>query len=237
MRQFSKEHPMNHPKSYQFDLPSAGRPAPHALNEKLYPGVEKHWEAATSRRIFDPIYGVNTLVIHATAGFSSEGAMSVMRAHKASWHWLVPDEDEPQHGHFVWACAPEARAAWHVRNSASHRDVNGGKKRVNHFSLGVEIVNSQGSKGADAFSEWQIEATAAIARYCWAKYPHMRHVVSHARLDPGHRSDPGSHFPWEQFRSLVLQGGNVAREKLVALAKPLERIAPAAAGIADCCGG
>jgi N-acetylmuramoyl-L-alanine amidase len=123
---------------------------------------------------------------------------------QASWHWLVPDENEPEHGQLVWACAPEARAAWHVRNDCSHPKVNGGATKVNHWSLGIEVVNAQTPN--DTFSDWQVEATAQIVRYCWAKYPNLKQVVSHAKLDPDRRSDPGKHFPWERFKKLVLNG-------------------------------
>jgi N-acetyl-anhydromuramyl-L-alanine amidase AmpD len=193
---------MPDPKTYQFDLPATGTPNHATIPEQLYPGVQEYWERSTSSRIFDAILGVKAVVIHATAGSSSQGAVSVMRNGKASFHWLVPDEDEPQHGNIVWACAPEARAAWHVQNSRSHRDVNGGANRVNHWSLGIEVVNAQ--VAADAFSDWQVEATARIVRYCWAKYPNLKHVVSHAKLDPSRRSDPGDNFPWPRFKSLVL---------------------------------
>ena len=123
----------------------------------------------------------------------------------ASFHWLVPDEYEDAHGRVVWVCAPEARAAWHVRSSCGHPDVNGGATRVNHWSLGIEIVNRQ--EGTDAFSAWQVDITAQIVRYCWAKYPNLRHVVSHARLDPDRRTDPGPSFPWGRLRQLVRGGG------------------------------
>jgi N-acetylmuramoyl-L-alanine amidase len=195
---------MADPRTYQFDLPSAGRPADVKLAEFWYPEVQQYWEASTSRRIVDPILGVRAVVLHATAGGSSDGAVSVMREGKASFHWLVPDEDEQAHGKFVWACAPEARAAWHVRNSCSHPDVNGGATKVNHWSLGIEVVNRQVT--ADEFSEWQVAATARIVRYCWAKYPNLRHVVSHAKLDPERRSDPGNSFPWSRMRRLVFDG-------------------------------
>ena len=195
---------MADPRTYQFDVPSGGGPADVRLAEFWYPGVKAYWEGSTSRRIVDPILGVKAVVVHATAGGSSDGAVSVMRSGTASFHWLVPDEDEDAHGRFVWACAPEARAAWHVRNSCSHPDVNGGTAKVNHWSLGIEVVNRQA--GADAFSEWQVEATAQIIRYCWAKYPNLQHIVSHARLDPDRRSDPGSSFPWSRLRQLVRQG-------------------------------
>ncbi len=181
---------MPNPKTYQFNFPRTGRPSDVILNEVWYPGIQAYWEQSTSSRIFDAILGIKAVVIHATAGSSSAGAISVMRDGKASFQWLVPDEDEPQHGQLVWACAPEARAAWHVRNACSHPDVNDGADKVNHWSLGIEVVNNQTTR--DGFSDWQIQATAQIVRYCWAKYPNLKHVVSHAKLDPTRRSDPGA---------------------------------------------
>lgn len=217
---------MGNPKIYLFDLPASDRPEDIHIPETWFPGVKEHWQKSTSRRIFDPILGVRAIVIHATAGSSSVGAMSVMKAHKASWHWLVPDEDEPEHGKLVWACAPEARAAWHVRNDKSHPSVNGGATKVNHWSLGIEIVNSQPKNPAgDPFSQWQVEITAQIVRYCWAKYPNLTQVVSHAMLDPKRRSDPGSQFPWQRFKDLVLAPTGVnAFEAIAAKATPLSEI-------------
>ena len=82
-----------------------------------------------------------------------------MFAHRASWHWLIPDEDEAEHGGRVWACAPERRAAWHVRNDRSHPEVNNGSRNVNYWSLGVEIVNTQRTA---PYSDWLVEQTAAL---------------------------------------------------------------------------
>ncbi len=63
-----------------------------------------------------------------------------MRDGRASFYWLLPGEDGPQHGQLVWACAPEARAAWHVRNVCSHVAVNACVTKGNHWSLGVEVL-------------------------------------------------------------------------------------------------
>ncbi len=214
---------MSDPINYYFTLPKSKRPNEVVLNEPWYPGVQPYWANCTTKRSVDPIMGVVAVVIHATAGSSSAGAISVMKRsdNPASFHWLVPDEDEPQHGELVWACVPEALAAWHVRNAASHPDVNDGENRVNHWSLGIEVVNRQEN---DHFSEWQVEATARIVRYCWAKYPNLTHVVSHAKLDPNRRSDPGMEFDWQRFKSLVLNGEAEPVPMLVRRAIPLSKL-------------
>jgi len=213
---------MSDPRKYQFNLPKKGRPSRIGLEEEWYPEIHKYYGKCTSKRIYHPINGIRAVVIHATAGGSSVGAASVIKAGRASFHWLVPDEDEPQHGHFIWATAPEKLAAWHVRNSTSHPDVFDGHNKVNHFSLGIEVVNTQ--KSSDEFSDWQIQTTARIVRYCWAKYPNLKHVVSHAKLDPRRRKDPGTNFPWQDFKKLVLVGDEDPVPKLVSIATPASQI-------------
>jgi N-acetylmuramoyl-L-alanine amidase len=206
---------MPDPAQYHFDLPPELRPGTATIPEQWYPGVKDASIAASSSRIYDPITGVRAVVIHATAGGSSAGAVSVILSRSASFHWLVPDEDEAAHGELVWATCYESRAAWHVRNDKSHPAIWEGRTKVNHFSLGIEVVNRQIN---DEFSPWQVEATAQIVRYCWAKYPNLRHVVSHAMLDPQRRTDPGTRFDWERFRSLVLDARTEAVPALVASA-------------------
>jgi len=225
---------MGDPKCYQFNLPKTRRPSEVWLVDPWYPGVQKYWPTCTTKRSVDPIMDMKAVIIHATAGASSEGAISVMKkpVEPASFHWLVPDEDEEQHGHLVWACVPEALAAWHVRNACSHPDVNEEAKRVNHWSLGIEVVNTQKD---DPFSKWQVEATARIVRYCWAKYPNLVHVVSHAKLDPTRRYDPGLNFDWNMFKNLVLNGSEDDIPALVASATPASKI-KAKAG-SSCCNG
>lgn len=228
---------MPSPTSYLFDLPPARRPAFATLNEEWYPGVQEFWSRSTTARTQDALNGIRAVVIHATAGVSSSGAMSVMRDGRASWHWLVPDENEEAHGRNVWACAPEARAAWHVRNDRSHSAVNGGANRVNHWSLGIEIVNSQNPDVIDPFSSWQVEATARIVRYCWWKYPNLRQVVSHAVLDPERRTDPGSHFPWAKFRDLVVDGTQEAVPEAFAKVTPMASLESLPKTVEICCAG
>lgn len=226
---------MGKPSSYFFQLPASGRPGDVALTEYWYPGIQAYWPKCTSSRIFDAIMGIKAVVIHATAGGSSEGAVSVMRDGHASFHWLVPDEDETAHGKNVWACAPEARAAWHVQNSKASPDINGGALKVNHWSLGIEVVNRETSE--DGFSDWQVQATAQIVRHCWAKYPNLKWVTSHAKLDPTRRVDPGETFPWDRFKKLVLEGGADGLPRNVLKTTTAREIPRTRGGFGECCTG
>ncbi len=193
---------MADPTEFQFDLPPDRNWARIPLAEEIH---QTAWAAAggcASLRRAPQEEAVRVIVIHATAGASTAGAVSVMEEGRASFHWIVPDKDEPAHGKHVWATCPERLAAWHVRKSCAHPDICAGATNINRLSLGIEIVNRQ--NGRDLFSDWQIKATAEIIRYAAGKYPNLAHVVSHARLDPTRRTDPGANFPWADFRALVL---------------------------------
>jgi N-acetylmuramoyl-L-alanine amidase len=149
---------------------------------------------------------IDTVVVHATAGFATQHAVDTWRVRSASAHWIIPDENEPQHGQFVWATVAEAKAAIHVRNSIDvNATVLGSGPKVNRRSLGIEIVNTQDVEDySDPYSAWQVKMAAQIVLYAWAKYPRMKHVISHAKLDPTRRGDPGKQFPWADFKEAVL---------------------------------
>jgi hypothetical protein len=225
---------MPDPKTYHFKLPSYTGGLVAAPPNARFPGVEQHLPSCTSDRTLRGDGRIRAFVIHATAGSSSRGAITTLFSHEASWHWMVPDEDEPEHGRLVWACVPESRAAWHVRNSCSHPDVFNNSRNPNYWSIGVEIVNAQGN---DQFSDWQVEQAAALVRYAWSRYPDLVDVVSHAKLDPTRRSDPGTKFPWERFRDLVLApaapGGLMADTPAEPLAGPIHIVSPSGDTI-DC---
>ena len=98
-----------------------------------------------------------------------------------------------------------------------------GQRFVNYWSLRVEIVNTM---DADPFSDWQLRMTADLVRHAWSKYPRLVDVVSHAKLDPERRSDPGRDFPWERFQSMVLAPLPRAEPMPLAGAGPLRILGP-----------
>jgi N-acetyl-anhydromuramyl-L-alanine amidase AmpD len=205
------------PETFYFSLSGHIRPNPFPIQEQRVPGY--HWYDVNRARSRGghPINKVTTVVIHATAGWATQHALDRWKEVKASAHWIIPDEDEPQHGHFVWSVVSESLAAYHVRDDKTHPDL-GNERRVNDYSLGIEIVNTQDVQNyKDPYSDWQMEQAAQLVRYCWAKYPNLEHVISHARLDAKRRADPGSNFVWPKFKRLIVASGNDPRP--VALAR------------------
>lgn len=197
---------MADPTTFHFTLAADNRPPFIALDEQVHPDFQWLTTHRARSRGADILNVIDTVVIHATAGFATQHAVDTWHVVKASAHWIIPDEDEPQHGQFVWATVAEAKAAAHVRNSINvSATVLGSGPNVNNRSLGIEIVNTQDVQNyTDAYSAWQVKMAAQVVLYAWAKYPRMKHVISHAKLDPTRRADPGKQFPWEDFKQAVL---------------------------------
>lgn len=197
---------MANPTTFHFTLPADNRPSFIALDEQVHPAFT--WLTANRARSRggDILNVIDTIVVHATAGFATQHVIDTWRDVKASAHWIIPDEDEAQHGQFVWATVAEAKSAFHVRDTITvNGTVLGSGPNVNNRSLGIEIVNTQNVQDfTDAYSAWQVKMTAQIVLYAWAKYPRLKHVISHAKLDPTRREDPGKQFPWADFKEAVL---------------------------------
>ena len=195
---------MANPQTYHFTLPHDNQPPFVPLEEEVHSSFQwltRNRARSRGRDVFDVI---DTIVVHATAGYATQHAVDTWKQRKASAHWIVPDEDEPQHGNFIWATVAEAKAAYHVGN-VNYEPHLGAGTNVNNRSLGIEIVKTQNVQNfSDPFSNWQVAAAARIVLYAWAKYPNLKHVISHAKLDPSRRSDPGNNFPWDVFKNHVL---------------------------------
>lgn len=194
---------MTQPKDYIHKLDPTKRPPLVRVPEKIVADIGWYNQNRATARRFHPVNGIEGITIHATAGGTAGGALSWWKnpAVAASAHWLIPAEREADHGKFIIAAVYESLAAWHVRNEKSDPRVNGGRATINHWTLGIEVVNTQ--LAGDTYSDWQVQTTADLVRYCWAKYPNFKWIFSHAAVDPTRRLDPGVAFPWERFLTLV----------------------------------
>ena len=211
---------MTNPRTYYFELPANNRPEFSPLTEEVHPKfgwLTRNRSRSRDRDVFEVI---DTIVVHATAGYATQHAIDAWHRRRASAHWVIPDENEPQHGEFTWATVAEAKAAYHVLDSIDVSQTPlGSGTNINDRSLGIEIVNTQDVQNfSDPFSDWQVRMAARIVLYAWAKYPNLKHVISHAKLDPNRRADPGSNFPWDAFKNLVLSHSGIPERRSVVFA-------------------
>jgi N-acetyl-anhydromuramyl-L-alanine amidase AmpD len=173
------------------DSPGNAPPPPHTFIESPNRGA----------REYDPI---DTVVIHATAGSSTQGAVSWFKNPQsgASAHVIIPDNERVGEPPLSICMVRNEDKAWHVRRSV--RFPSDGQDDTNSRSLGIEIVNT--GQTDDTFSDWQVAEAARWVQYWRGLFP-IRYVCTHAFLDPARRRDPGSNFPWERFLTLVRKSG------------------------------
>lgn len=84
--------------------------------------------------------------------------------------------------------------AWHAGVS---KDANG-HQNVNHFSVGIELVNL--NDGKDPYPDPQIQALCGIIAEMRRRFP-IKQIASHEfiAIPPGRKSDP-KNFPWERLK-------------------------------------
>lgn len=221
---------MSRVSARQFPLPAAQRPLTAPLTVEPYPGIRAVWERSTLRQAEDPVFGVEAVVVHCARVTGTDAALALMQAGRASWHWIIPAAAEDQHGRFIWAVAPEGRAARHLPARLTHPAIAAGRPRLNHVTLAVLLAAD--ADGADrAPTAWQTLALAQLIRHLWARYPLLGQVVCRSEIDA---DCPASLLDWDRLRHLVVGVPPADLPPLVARATPLallDRPAPAEAAL------
>ena len=138
------------------------------------------------------------LLLHYTANESLQAAVNMMRARGTSAHYIVGIDGE------VRRIVREVNRAWHAGQSAWN-----GKDQVNHFSIGIELVNFGWGDAiaagklrrtqdaelvyADAAPVTVIDDRPASQGFVWAAYPEaqlaallplIKDVVKRNKIDP-----------------------------------------------------
>ncbi len=149
------------------------------------------------------------VVIHSCEG-SYAGCVSYLRQSvaQASAHYVVKEN-----GGEVSQLVDESQKAWHVaatyvpsRNGG--RLANRSGQNVNYFSIGIE------HGGRAAQTSWpaaQINRSVSLVKNItnrWSIPKDSYHIVSHARLQPYNRTDPGAHWPWTSYINAIKGGSS-----------------------------
>ena len=134
---------------------------------------------------------VNTIVVHATAG-SLGGTLAwfAQRRSGVSAHYTISKKGA------IYKHVAETNKAWHAGRSKLH-----GRRNVNAFSIGIELVNK--NNGKDPYPQAQLESLAWLVNDIASRYkiPAAR-VVSHYDIAPGRKTDPKK-FPWGKFWGIM----------------------------------
>lgn len=94
------------------------------------------------------------------------------------------------------------RRAWHAGASCF-----GGRQNCNDFSVGIELEGTDD----EAYTGFQYDALARAAVALMRAYPALTdaHIVGHADIAPGRKTDPGPAFDWQRFgRVLQREAGS-----------------------------
>lgn len=131
------------------------------------------------------------LVIHATAADTWSSTMHWFKnpASQASAHYVIDKNGD------IYQMVPEVFPAWH----AGYSNWNG-KDDINRDSIGIELVNNAYS----AYPQEQIDACIELSRDIMKRHATISHnLVRHSDISPGRKTDPYSHFPWDEFKRNV----------------------------------
>jgi len=131
---------------------------------------------------------VDMLMLHYTGMQSAQAAIDRLRDTEAqvSSHYVV-DEDGT-----VYRLVPE-----HLR--AAHAGISfwRGRRALNEFSVGIEIVNPGHEWGYRPFPAPQMDAVRALCLGILDRHPiQPRNVVGHSDVAPNRKQDPGELFDW-----------------------------------------
>lgn len=127
-----------------------------------------------------------------TLDFEAHPFYETIRGLRVSSHFLIT-----RYGELVQFVSTLQRA-WHAGVSCF-----AGREACNDFSIGIEL------EGTDdlAFTALQYETLATLTVALRARHP-IDHVVGHADIAPGRKTDPGPHFDWDGYAKAAMLPGD-----------------------------
>jgi len=134
---------------------------------------------------------ISMLVLHYTGMRTPQEAINrlIDPASKVSAHYIV-DEDGT-----VLNLVKEEHRAWHAGVSGWR-----GETRVNHHSIGIEIVNPGHEFGYRPFPDMQMESVISLCKEILGRHAiEPRNVIGHSDVAPTRKEDPGELFDWEEL--------------------------------------
>ena len=142
---------------------------------------------------FDPIKRKKTnikfLVFHYTGMKSEKSALKRLSSNysKVSCHYFIKKNGT------IINLVPDLYISWHAGISRWKKF-----KKINKFSIGIEIHNPGHQYGYKRFNKKQINSLKNLSLKLAKKYNlKSKHYLGHSDIAPDRKKDPGEKFPWE----------------------------------------
>ena len=124
---------------------------------------------------------IDTIILHSSYDalgndpFSVSGVIAEYKQAQVSPHYLIARDGT------IYQLVADQSIAWH----AGVAKMPDGRTDVNSFSIGVEMINTQDGKFADA----QYDALNRLIGDLKKKYP-IKNILGHSDIAPGRKTDP-----------------------------------------------
>jgi N-acetylmuramoyl-L-alanine amidase len=134
---------------------------------------------------------IDTIIVHSTVIPTLKTTTEAFQrvASQVSAHFSIGKDGSIVQNVSTW------ERAWHAGVS---KDQNG-RENVNHYSIGIELVNL--NDGKDLYPQAQLDALKAIIKVMTRRYT-IKQILSHEYIAQpyGRKNDPAA-FPWSQLES------------------------------------
>ena len=142
---------------------------------------------------FDPIKrkkaNIKFLVFHYTGMNTEKSALKRLSSNysKVSCHYFIKKNGD------IINLVPDLYVSWHAGISRWKK-----LKKLNKFSIGIEIHNPGHQYGYKRFNKKQINSLKNLSLKLAKKYNlKSKHYLGHSDIAPDRKKDPGEKFPWE----------------------------------------
>lgn len=133
---------------------------------------------------------IDTIIVHSTYcvgssdPFDLDCALSQFKDYGVSSHYIIDRDGD------IYQLVKENNIAYHAGTS----QVPDGRKNVNDFSIGIEVVNSENSKPTSE----QYQSLKNLIKNIKQKYS-IKYVLGHKDIAPGRKTDPWN-FDWGKIK-------------------------------------
>ena len=134
------------------------------------------------------IKNIKFIIIHYTGMKSEIKAINRLTDDKSkvSCHYFIKKNGQ------IICMVPENYIAWHAGVSSWKKI-----KRLNNYSIGIEIQNSGNISGLPNYKKIQINSLIKLCKFLKKKYNILpQNILGHSDIAYERKQDPGAKFPW-----------------------------------------